>query len=594
MILTSLYNYYKRLESKGEVPDLRYSKEKISFVIVLSSTGKLLRIEDFRSEVKLKKGSKLLPELENVPAVVLRTGTNNFKPNFLWDNTAYVLGVTNKEDENEKTIKKHQSFKDLHLKLLNDIKEQKLIVLKTFIESWSPDDFDSLCSQCGYDPKEVRDKNIVFRLENQNKFIHEDVAEELLINLKRTRKSQKMSKGVCLVTGRYGNIPKTHPKIKGVLGGQSSGTSLVSFNEKAYLSYGKEQNLNAPVSEEASVAYTSVLNHLLRNNRQKIIIGDTTIVFWAEPEGENKNEKAERVFRDFLNCPSTEGQETTVVREILQQISKGRPMKEISPDLDENTKFYVLGLAPNAARLSIRFWEVNTFQIFIKRFSNHFRNLELDPLPWDTPPSTYRLVHATIPYVNKEQKDKNIISNLAGELLRSILTGRNYPASLLANVLMRFRNDGYITGIRVALCKAILMKNYEEEISMGLDENCRDVAYLLGRLFAELENAQRVALGDTNATIKDRYYARASSNPALVFPTLIRGCSHHLSKAKKDKGKKGAGINIDKTIGKIVSGLGVEYPPHLSLIDQGKFSIGYYHQANDFRNKEKGEQHESN
>ena len=593
MILTSLYSYYKRLENTEKVPTFGYSRENISFVIILSPKGEAVAMEDYRIQAK----SKLIPNPLNVPATVVRT--RGIKPNFLWDNTAYVFAVTDKEDG--KAAERHQSFKDVHFDFLKDTQETGLIALKTFLENWSPNRFDHLCSDNNFDPKEVRDKNIIFQLDGQQEFIHESNAAKKLIKLNASSK-KNMNKGICLVTGKHSNIPKIHPKIKGVKGGQTSGTSIVSFNEDAFCSYGKEQNLNAPVSEEATAAYTSILNYLLRkgeDNRQKILIGDTTVVFWAESQGKKEIIREEEIFGSFLNSPPTDEQEGQELREIMQQIAKGRPIKKINPELDENTKFYILGLAPNASRLSIRFWQANTFQLFTKRFLDHFRSLEIDPLPWMTPPSVYRLSYAIAPYRGDKQKIEDIPPNLIGELLRSILTGRNYPCSLLSNILMRFRNDGYITGIRVALCKAVLIRNEKEKISMSLDEKCKDPAYLLGRLFAELENAQKTALGkEINATIKDRYYATASSSPALVFPTLLRGCMHHLSKAKKDDKKKSAGFGIEKKIGEILSCYNkTEYPKTLSLIQQGKFSIGYYHQANDWKknlNKGKGEEHEYN
>jgi CRISPR-associated protein Csd1 len=378
-----------------------------------------------------------------------------------------------------------------------------------------------------------------------------------------------------------------HDSIKGIKGGQPAGVSIASFDKASFESYGKKQGDNAPVSEKAAFAYTTALNYLLRReNNQSISIGDTTLVFWAQADDSKNAQQAESLFMNFFN-PSyvSDESETVLLQSEIEKLSKGRPLSEIAPDLDPKTQFFILGLAPNAARLSIRFWLQTEFGHIQQRLAEHFQDLALDPLPWKTPPSIWRLLTQLAPHrEGQKPKMEDVPGHLAGELMRSILTGQRYPRAILSQVLARFRADGDIGGLRVALVKAVLQREFKkqltkEEIPMSLDESNTNPAYLLGRLFAVLENIQRIALGDKiNATIADKYYASASTVPYSVYPRLLAGSKHHLSKVRKEK--PGLAFNLEKEMGQIVSQLPTEFPRHFSIENQGRFSIGYYHQKN--------------
>ncbi|MEP2651882.1 MAG: type I-C CRISPR-associated protein Cas8c/Csd1, partial [Paraglaciecola sp.] len=238
----------------------------------------------------------------------------------------------------------------------------------------------------------------------------------------------------------------------------------------------------------------------------------------------------------------------------------------------------------NAARLSIRFWLQTDLGHVQRRFTEHFQDLALNPLPWKTAPSVWRLLLQLVPHRDGQKpKIDDVPSHLAGELMRSILTGQRYPRAILAQLLSRFRADGDISGLRVAMVKAVLQRELrllgKEEISMSLDESNFNPSYLLGRLFAVLENIQRKALGDkVNATIADKYYASASTVPYSVYPRLLSGSKHHLSKIRKDK--PGLAFSMEKELGEIMAKLPAEFPRHFSIENQGRFSIGYYHQKN--------------
>lgn len=585
MILSALNQYYDRLsnDNQGRVPVFGFSEEKISYILVLSEQGELIDLIPNLTDEKKPK-----PKLMEVPQSFKRPGKVT-KPFFLWDKTAYSLGVLSSPDKKsglvfELSLPTFEAFRDLHLSLLKNVEDKGLKALVLFLKSWQPENFEA----CILTP-DVLDTNLVFQLDGMRQYIHES-AEAKTIWASWLR-SEDAKEAMCLITGKRGSISRLHPAIKGVSGGQPAGVSIASFDKSSFESYGKKQGDNAPVSERAAFAYTTTLNYLLRReNDQVISLGDTSVVFWALADSEQKAKSAEAFFMKGFNPPMpTDESEAKALGSELEKLAKGRPLSEVSPDLDPNTQFFILGLAPNAARLSIRFWIQTDLGQIQRRFSEHFQDLALNPLPWKTPPSSYRLLLELIPTRydtsgNRNKKDiKDAPAHLAGELMRSILTGQRYPRAILAQLLSRFRADGDISGLRVAMVKALLQREFrllgKEEISMSLDESNNNPAYLLGRLFAVLENIQRNALGDkVNATITDKYYASASTVPYSVYPRLLSGSKHHLSRIRKDK--PGLAFSIEKELGEIMAKLPTEFPRHFSIENQGRFSIGYYHQKN--------------
>lgn len=585
MILSSLNQYYDRLnnDNKGKVPVFGFSVEKVSYILVLSEQGALLDlVPNFTDEKKPK------PKLMDVPQSFKRPGKVT-KPFFLWDKTAYSLGVSSSNDKKsdavfELSLATFEAFKNLHLSLLENVEDKGLKALALFLQDWKPECFEKTILT-----PEILDTNIVFQLDGVRQYIHESTEAKMIWTSRLN--SVDVKEAMCLITGKNGPISRLHPAIKGVPGGQSAGVSIASFDKSSFESYGKKQGDNAPVSERAAFAYTTALNYLLRQeNNQVIGFGDTSVVFWALADSEQKAKSAEAFFMKGFNPPaSTDDSEVITLGAELEKLVKGRPLSEISPDLESNTQFFILGLAPNAARLSIRFWLQTDIGEIQQRFSEHFQDLVLNPLPWKKAPSLYRLLLELIPTRydtsrKKKKKDvKDTSGHLAGEFMRSILTGQRYPRSILTQLLSRFRADGDISGLRVAMVKAVLQREFrllgKEEITMSLDETNSNPAYLLGRLFAVLENIQRNALGDkVNATIADKYYASASTIPYSVYPRLLSGSKHHLSKIRKDK--PGLAFNFEKEIGFIIGMLPAEFPRHVSIENQGRFSIGYYHQKN--------------
>ncbi len=583
MILQALNRYYERLieQQAEDVAPAGCSPEKISFEILLTPDGGVAQVNDIRDT----SGKKPLPRMLNVPQAEKRTA--GIKSNFLWDKTSYVLGVS---ATSKRADKEHDAFVELHETELAGEDDPGLKALLSFLRGWSPEQFETR----GF-PSDVVDANLVFRLDGEHCYLHDRpaaraVRARLLAGDEGHVAAARVT--VCLVSGETAPPARLHPAIKGVNGAQSSGASIVSFNLDAFTSYGKSQGDNAPVSEQAAFAYTTALNYLLRrgeHNRQRLQVGDTTLVFWAEAADANQAREAEDLFADLLSPPVDDAAEAARVRAVLDCIAKGRPVADVAPNLEPTTRMYVLGLAPNASRLSVRFWQVDTLGVLARRIAQHAEDLRLDPLPWRTEPSAYRLVLATVPHrEGAKPKADDAINIVIGETMRAILSGGPYPRSLLANTIMRFRADGDISGLRVALCKGVLarerrrdIRTSEEEIPVSLDKQSTQPGYLLGRLFAVLEHVQRAALGSqVNATIRDRYYGAASATPASIFPVLLRNTQNHLGKLRKER--IGQAVNLEKDIREIVGGLPDQFPRSLKIEDQGRFAIGYYHQAHSY------------
>lgn len=581
MILASLARYYRRLATQNDdfgnpkVPPYGFSEEKIGWILVLDKEG---RLQD--AVPNLTADKKPQPKLMSVPQSFKRPGTTP-KPFFLWDKTAYALGVeANKDKAQAKTEpvvpseKTFEAFRQYHLDVLQHEQDEGLQALYHFLQHWQPAQFaDYPCLS------ETPDANVVFALDKPSALIHKREAAQTL--WAGRLKSDEAEQGLCLISGEEAPIARLHPAIKGVFGGQSSGGSIISFNKESFASFGKEQGANAPVSEVSAFAYTTALNYLLRReNGHCLTVGDASTVFWAEAADSETAAAAEDFFADIMTPPDDE-QQSQKVFDILEQIAKGRPLQEIAPDLSPDTRFYILGLAPNAARISIRFWLDTTFGQLAANLAQHWQDLALEPRPWKTAPSVWRLLLQTAVL----GKSENISPVLAGEMMRAVIGGTLYPMSLLAQLIARIRADGDANGLRVAMIKAVLQRRFRkglihEEVSMSLNTESRNTAYLLGRLFAVLERIQYQALGELNAGIADRYYGSASAVPFSVFPRLLSGAKHHLSRLRKDKA--GMAVNLDKDLGEIIAMLPETFPRHLSIDEQGRFAIGYYQQKQSY------------
>ena len=596
-ILSELAALYERRAAKAGWARPGYSVEKIGGEVVLDEDGGVIAI---RSLMAPDAKGKPRPRSMSVPAI---KRTSGIKPAFLWDKTAYALGVTAVTGEDGKllkdehgdpvpgqgkrTVEEHAAFRKAHLELLEEATTSGLVALRRFVERWSPDDFVA-----GGHPAGLIDQNLVFRLGN-----------ELIHDLPEARALLMAGEGEaapCLVTGRTGTTARLHPSIRGVMGAQSSGASLVSFNNEAETSHGKRQGENAPVSEEAAFAYGTALNALLaQGSRNSLRIGDATVAFWAEGGGEAE---AEDLFAQIISGSSKEDAAAaeTRARARLAEIAAG--CVPAGTDLDPATRVFVLGLAPNAARLSVRFWHPGSLGELARHVVRFWAECAVEPSPFrgkdghDRPPKPWALLYETAAL----GKAENISPLLGGGLMRAVLTGAPYPRTWLSAVIGRIRADREEAdrpleqrrrdGRRAAIIRAVLTRatrDNEEVVPMALDEGARDVAYLLGRLFGAYVYAEK-SYQDRGASLRDKYMGAASATPARVFPVLMRGYEHNLSSLRKAGGQRaGAGVKADRAVAAIIALLpgGEEtgaLPSALPLEDQGRFFIGFYHQLSAF------------
>ena len=590
-ILQALASHYDRLVSKGDAPDYGYSQERISFALVLSPEGDVVDVVDWRN-VSLRRPR---PRLCEVPRPDPSRTSTRVVSNFLWDKSAYVLGVKLERDTRQpiSADREHDAFRLFHDHLLTDATDDGLKALRAFLGGWRASSHATL-PHAG----DLLDANIVFQLDGERRLIHQRPAARRIWGDHLASLDRRSE--VCLVSGVSAPIERLHPKVKGVAGAQSSGAAIVSFNLDAFTSYGKEQGANAPVSKRAAFAYTAALNSLLTPDRgRRIRVGDATTVFWADAPGdEAAASKAEDLFSMLADPPPTDEGEAAQVRGRLESVAAGQPIEVIAPEVNEHTRFYVLGLSPNAARLSSRFWFEDTIGAMARRIGEHWGDLRLDPVPWVTAPAAWRLLYETA----VQRKSENISPTLGGALMRAILTGSRYPQSLLAAVIMRVRADGAVTGVRAAIAKACVRRaerlsnpNNTEDRLVSLDRHSHNAAYNLGRLFAAYAYAEK-SIADRNATIRDKYAGSASATPRRVFPMLMRGYEHNraaLAKAS-DGQKRSAGRRADREVGQILERLpgSEDLPATLSLEDQARFFVGYYHQETAFYTKTAPEAHQ--
>ena len=369
----------------------------------------------------------------------------------------------------------------------------------------------------------------------------------------------------CLVSGRKDFIAELHPAIKGVLNTNTTGGNIVSFNFQSVCSFEKKQGDNAPIGQQAAFEYTTALNTLLsKDSHQKMLLGDATTVFWSSKPSELEDE-----FADIFSEPEKDNPDKGVkaVEHLLSSVRTGTFLHN-----SDETRFYVLGLSPNSARISVRFWHVGTVSDMERRFADWFENLRIVHFPTEKEHlSLWRLLVSLAPL----GKSENIPPNLAGAVMRSILDGTAYPATLLTSALLRTKAEQDVNYPRAKIIKAFLNHNQKRNLTMSLDKNNTDIGYCLGRLFSILEKIQLATNPGINATIRDKFYASASATPSAVFGNLIRLSMHHLSKLDSDK--KGLRIWLESQLEDIMLNI-VKFPSHLSLEEQGMFAIGYYHQ----------------
>ncbi len=577
MILQALAGYYEQLAEAGKVARPGWGQAKVSFALNLGEDGRIMSVLPLKQEDQRGKKTVWVPQLMKVPEPVARTV--GISANFLCDNSGYLLGIDRK-GKPERAKQCFQAARDLHLDILKDCSSGAARAVKAHFENWDIQSGES-CEAFLADKEELfSGVNLVFRYAGE--YVQND--PEILKAWENYRdQNEADEKGLCMVSGEQDEIARIHTAIKGVPGAQSSGAALVSFNAPSFESYGKEQSYNAPVGKRAMYAYTAALNYLLRDNKHRSIIGDTAVVYWAE----NGETAYQDIFAEMMD-PKPETQD--VLNDVFKRLQQKKAVdtEDIRDKLSFAERFYVLGLAPNAARLSVRFFYRDSFENILRNLENHYENMDIRRPSWDQNRymGLWRMLQET---VNKKSKDKSPTPYMAAAAFRAVLSGAPYPASLYTDVLRRIRaeqddSESHIEKItpgRAAIIKAFLIRNGKKEVSVELDEKNTNIAYVLGREFAVLEEIQEKANPGINATIKDRYFNSACATPAVVFPILFRLKNSHMKKITD----KGTEIHYEKLLGDlqtritVTEGQTTAYPKRLTLEEQGMFILGYYHQT---------------
>jgi len=565
MILQALVEYYAR---KATDPDSAlaaagFEWKEIPFILEIDWGGKLVQIVNTRELV----GKKAIAKRFLVPHAVKKT--SGVAANQFWDTAEYVLGFDLKAKP-ERAIAQRAAFVERITSLAPAQKDQGVVAVLAFLNDTNA--IDTLEERFPNEYKELKETNPVlsFRIAGAAGLVCERRAVHEAL---QSGGDSVQVDGFCLVRGEQDAIERLHTSIKGVWGAQSSGANIVSFNLDAFNSFGKAQGANAPVGKQAAFAYSTALNHLLgRDSRQRIQVGDASTVFWSRDACALESD----LLALFGEAPKDDpDQGSKAVANLYAAIKNGVYIAD-----ESDNRFYVLGLAPNAARISIRFFHSGPVKEIAENIKTHFDDLHIERASYDKPHlSIFRLLSS----IAAQSKADNIPSNLSGDFARAILSASPYPATLLQAAVRRIRAEQEINYPRAALLKAVINRqarlhsSNDKELTVSLDLTNNNAGYRLGRLFAVLERAQERANPGLNATIRDRFYGAASSTPVAVFSNLMKLKNHHIAKLEN----KGEAVNLEKLIGEVMDGV-TDFPAHLALADQGRFAVGYYHQRQSF------------
>ena len=573
MILKALYDYYGRCDGlmrKG------LELKEIGYLIVLEKDGTFLRIESRMIDNKTASSFCVLQ-------TVKRSGKKYF-PNYFWDKYEYVIGG-NGEGE-----KKHKTFKELVNRFNTLLPHNNYInAIYNFYQKYK--NVEAIIgSDILYEELKKTTKYISFLLNGSISIAAED---REIINEVLSKENTESIDNICLITGINSHISRLHTGIK-----LSKDTGpLVSFKtDRGYDSYGKKQAYNAPVSEEAEFAYTTALNYMLRSDsRNKFLIGNRTFVFWAS-KNDGVGKQAEECIWDMFGFNGSNDDAPNHVIEQVRKVFRAIYSGSLQTTMDD--KFYILGLAPNTARIAVTYWAEIPLKVFAERINNHFDNMEIvdNERKIPKPYMGLRSILSSIALDGKiNGKDSKLTPNLPEAVVKSIFQGLPYPYSLFVACIHRIRAEQQVPKeykekmkwddtmvCRIAIIKAYLnrLNNNEQKIEIMLDKENKNQGYLCGRLFAVLDRKQEKARNQRS--IRERYMNSASSTPSIVFPTILNLSRHHEKELKDDKERIWF-EKLEQDIMKRISADG--FPAHLDLQDQGRFFVGYYHQRQDFFEK---------
>ncbi|MCD8311402.1 MAG: type I-C CRISPR-associated protein Cas8c/Csd1 [Firmicutes bacterium] len=601
MLINALCDYYDILAREGKVVEEGYSKVDVSYLIALSPDGKIEEIIDSRTEksIPTEKGKTKISKEKKTVIMPRRTEKPGIDGNIIEHRPLYIFGLnydTKKstfsvEDKTNKAKKSHAAFVEVNLGFIDGLSSPLINAYRCFIENWKPEEETE--NECLLAlGREYASASYAFCLSGYpDKFLNDEPIIKERWELSRLEGEESDDDGEersqCAVTGRTEKIARIHDKIKGVSGGQATGNVLIGYKSPAGCSYGHEQSYNSNISESAMKKYTCALNSLLGSPGNKVTLDDVTVVFWAMSTNEAYANDIKSLLGMMSVSDKMDAAETEqMLKEMIYSSKTGKIVSErlTMQNIDPNVDFYILGIKPNVARISVKF-------IYRRRYAEFLMNIarfqeELRVTDEIRPVSVYRIKRELVsPKSTSEKVNPVMIS----KLLEAMLTGTPYPASLLETTVRRVKTDVKTdeNGVRVGIIKAYINRNHEkEEIKVGLDRENKNQAYLCGRLFAIYEKLQQDASGGgLKRTIRDAYFASASSKPLLVFPKLARLSNYHLGKTEYP-------AYYGRLIGEVMSGLEGGFPETLPLVEQGKFIVGYYQQSQSFfeKNAEKNKE----
>ena len=569
MIVKRLCEHYEALKEDGRTPAYGWGKAAVNLGLLLSEDGEVLKLIPLTQTVQMGKKEALKVQEHIVPMPVVRS--SGILPNFLCDNASYILGLGKKGNE------KFEALKLLHQQLLENNGNMFAKAILRYFDKWNTAVNEHPVI---LESKKLLDegRGIVFMLHG-NRFAHEEPELQELWNAHYSQ-NEDTAKRLCLISGNREPIARLHDKVKGVPGAQSVGANLISINADSFVSYNLSDGIpGAPIGTYSAFAYVTALNTLLEDFEHRLDLGDTRIVYWAE--------KADRKAADLVAIslmPPRESEEH-ILQSVFDQAEQGLPVE----DIPFQERFYALGLRPNAARVSVSLFLESSFGDILRNIHRHYKRLEIarpvfDKRVYLTPRD---IMGETI---NPNSTVKKPNPQIMSGLIRAIFTDTKYPYSLYESVLMRVRAEQgpkKVSRGKAAIIKACLLQYLPENerkcITVSLNPENKNKAYVLGRLFAVLEGIQEAASPELKKTIRDSYFNSACANPRIAFPQILKLSEHHLKKLKRDK--PGMAVNYKKQIQGLLSILEVSeepFPAYFPLQKQGLFILGYNQQRQTF------------
>lgn len=594
MLLQALVDYYDIIaeDEYSGISKQGFSKVKVSYALVISREGDLVNVLPLK--IPDEKGKNYIARDIDVPEQI--TKSSGIISNFLCGNSSYILGFDNK-GKPERSKRCFEELQRFHEKILEHCECEQAKAVLSYIRKWDVAKAVNNPLLSDHLPDIYKGANFVFQMEGDMGFVHEiQEIQNVWLIYKASMSNQEQR--ICLVTGKKAPIARIHPGMKGLKGGKSTGNPLICFKEgcSAYESYGNKdsQGLNAPVSEIAVFKYITILNRIIADASHRLLLGDSTIVFWAKSKQSSYFQDMFAMLMNPEEVMDDDNSKQTYIRDdnarrdvksILEAIACGGYYRN-KYQKEEDVEFYIAGFSPNAARVSLRFCYHDHFGVFLQRIIQHYSDMAMEK-QFENEPDSIPVWRMLLETVSPNSNDKSSSPLLSGAVVRAIITGTPYPTAMYHAIMIRVRAERKITYIKAAIIKAYLMRcpnknQYREVLSMGLNEKADNKSYILGRLFAVLEKAQQDANPGINSTIKDKYFTSACSNPGTVFPMLLKLANHHISKSQY-------GYVSDSRVKNIMELLNVDqnpFPKNLTMEEQGVFVLGYYHQKNAFYKKE--------